>query len=59
MATKALLPTFFDEKTKIWSGIPRHPFYDYDCSMGLVAFNSMKSYPQNVIQVNKIKSLSK
>jgi len=54
MVTKAILPTFFDEKTKIWSGLPKRPFYDNDCSMGLVAFNSMKTNPQNVLQVSEI-----
>ncbi|KAH8300130.1 hypothetical protein KR044_010296, partial [Drosophila immigrans] len=52
MATKILFPTSFDEKTKIWSGAPRAPFYDYNCSMGLVAFNSMKNYPNNVVQIS-------
>ncbi|XP_034102158.1 uncharacterized protein LOC117566724 [Drosophila albomicans] len=52
MATKILFPTFYDEKTKIWSGLPRQPFYDYNCSMGLVAFNSMKNYPNNVVQIS-------
>ncbi|KAM8713445.1 hypothetical protein ACLKA7_013715 [Drosophila subpalustris] len=52
MATKAFFPTFFDEKNKIWSGVPRRPYYDYDTSVGLVIFNTMKNFPQNVIQIN-------
>ncbi|XP_034479299.1 4-coumarate--CoA ligase 1-like [Drosophila innubila] len=51
MLTKVLFPTFFDEKTKIWSGVERRPFYDYDCSMGLVVYNTMKNFPQNVLQI--------
>lgn len=52
--TKALFPTFFDEKTKIWSGQPKRILYDPDASMGEVIFNSLKNFPQNVSQISDI-----
>jgi len=52
MAARALFPTIYDEKSRIWSGVKKTPFYHPDCSMGEICFNAMKNWPSHVVQVN-------
>ncbi|KAH8254654.1 hypothetical protein KR032_011557, partial [Drosophila birchii] len=52
MPTKAIFPTFYNQETKIWSGVPRATLFDPNTSVGQVIFNSLKCWPTNVIQIN-------
>ncbi|XP_030560473.1 4-coumarate--CoA ligase-like 6 [Drosophila novamexicana] len=54
MAAKALFPTFFNEETKVWSGVPRRRQFHYDCSVGERIYTSLKNWPQNVAQISEI-----
>ncbi|XP_001361980.2 luciferin 4-monooxygenase [Drosophila pseudoobscura] len=51
MTARAIFPTFYDKETKIWSGAPRSALYDYNCSIGQVAHNTLKCWPTNVLQI--------
>ncbi|KAH8269528.1 hypothetical protein KR018_005826, partial [Drosophila ironensis] len=52
MPTKAIFPTFYDKETNIWSGPPRPALYDYNASAGYIIYNSLKCWPDNVIQIS-------
>ncbi|KAH8297083.1 hypothetical protein KR044_004690, partial [Drosophila immigrans] len=52
MATRALYPTTYDEESRIWSGISKSPFFDPDCSAGLVFFHAMKNWPNQTVLIN-------
>ncbi|XP_017864683.1 PREDICTED: probable 4-coumarate--CoA ligase 3 [Drosophila arizonae] len=54
MTAKALFPTLYDEKTKVWSGLPLRKLYDANCSVGERIYNSVKSYPTNVVQISNM-----
>ncbi|XP_068147490.1 uncharacterized protein [Drosophila tropicalis] len=51
MAAKVLFPTFYNDETKIWSGAERVKLYNENCSVGQIIFNSLKNWPDNVIQI--------
>ncbi|XP_022227768.2 4-coumarate--CoA ligase 1 isoform X3 [Drosophila obscura] len=50
----AQIPTTYDEKERIWSGPKRSPTYHYDTSIGKIIFNTMRTWPRNVCQINDI-----
>ncbi|BFG04155.1 luciferin 4-monooxygenase-like [Drosophila madeirensis] len=48
------LPTTYDERERVWSGAKRSPTYHYDTSIGKIIFNTMRTWPKNVWQINDV-----
>ncbi|XP_016946542.1 uncharacterized protein LOC108022200 [Drosophila biarmipes] len=47
----------YSETDRIWSGAKRTSTYNQDTSVGKIIFNTMKTWPKNVCQINDVDGL--
>ncbi|KAH8317315.1 hypothetical protein KR074_008840, partial [Drosophila pseudoananassae] len=52
------LPTTYDSRDRIWSGSKRSSIYKEETSLGKIIFNTMRTFPKNVFQINDIDGVS-
>ncbi|XP_017033130.1 uncharacterized protein [Drosophila kikkawai] len=48
----------FSELVRVWRGSPRNSTYHHDTSMGKIIFNTMKTWPKNICQINDIDGMT-
>ncbi|KAH8375600.1 hypothetical protein KR200_000195, partial [Drosophila serrata] len=53
LKTMSLPTATFNEQERIWSGTARTNIYNHDTSVGKLIFNTMRTWPKNVCQINE------
>ncbi|XP_011193331.2 uncharacterized protein LOC105219103 [Zeugodacus cucurbitae] len=44
----------YDKEARVWSGVNRPLFYDFDCSLGNIIYRNLKNFPIKVCQVSDV-----
>ncbi|EDW80498.1 uncharacterized protein Dwil_GK11566 [Drosophila willistoni] len=52
------IPTTYDDKTKVWSGMKLESVYKNDTSVGKIIFKTMRNWPRNVCQISDTENVT-